>query len=69
MVRSPWVVRMMVGPKVTNRQQARRGALEAFTSVNTTSDQQTTTGIKGNLDLPTFWCGSWKIGSWYLEEQ
>ena len=60
MVRSPWVIRMMVGPKVTNRQQARRDALEAFTSVNAISDQQTTTGIKyryrskkGNLDLPT----------------
>ena len=69
MVRSPWVVRMMmVGPKVTNRQQARRDTLEAFTFVNAISDQQTTVGInyryrskKGNLDLPTFWCGSWKI--------
>ena len=42
-----------------------RDALEAFTSVNALSDQQTTAGInyryrskKGNLDLPTFRCGS-----------
>ena len=51
-----------------------RDALKAFTSVNALSDHQTTAGInyryrskKGNLDLPTFRCGSWKIGSWYLE--